>query len=45
MLVEAASDCSETDGTVQIVGDDISDTVDVVYYEQGDFHTHQVVLE
>ena len=45
MLVEAASECSEADGTVQIAGDDISETVDVVYYEQGDFHTYQVVSD
>lgn len=45
MLVEIASDCSEADGTVLIVGDDISDTVDVVIYEQGGFRAYQTVSE
>jgi len=45
MLLEEASDCLETDGAVQIAGDDISDTVDVVFYEQGDFRTYQVVSD
>ena len=43
ILVETVSDLSEEDGTVQLAGDDVSGTVDVVRYERGDFHTYQVV--
>ena len=43
ILLETVSEVSEADGTVRIAGDEVSGTVDVVRYEQGDFHTYQVV--
>lgn len=43
ILLETVSDVSEADGTVQLAGDDVSGTVDVIEIEKGGFHTYQVV--
>lgn len=45
MLVELGTDCSEENGTVLIVGDDVSETVDVTFYEQGGFHSYQMPVD